>query len=97
MRLFYLLSAAAAVAATCFFYIKVPSKDGEHPSSSTTTSMAAGSVLVKAQHGLTPEQIRNREQLIRNYEQRIKESRSTKEKKDLQEKIEALKKEISDS
>jgi len=96
MRPFYLLSAAAIVAVAWLVYTKFLSKDGaetQPPAPAPTEQSAAANP--PAPKGLSPEQIRNRKEIIRTYERQIRESRSAKEKKDLQQKIDAIQKEIA--
>lgn len=97
MRPFYLLSAAAIVAVAWLVYTKFLSKDGAEtqlpPAPAPTEQAAAANP--PAPKGLSPEQIRNRKAIIKTYERQIRESRSAKEKKDLQDKINAIQKEIA--
>ncbi|GAT34716.1 hypothetical protein TSACC_23149 [Terrimicrobium sacchariphilum] len=93
MRPFYLLAAVVIVTVAWLIYTKFLAAD-EAAQSPPVPSLNAAA---PQPHGLTPEQVRNRKEILKTYQRQLRESTSVKDKKALQDKINALQKEIAGS
>jgi hypothetical protein len=94
MRPFYLLSAAAIVAFAWLVYTKFLAKDPE-PQPTAATPAQNVAVTSPTPRGLSPDQIRNRKEILRTYERQLRETTYPKDRKILQDKISAVQKELA--
>lgn len=93
MRPFYLLAAVVIVTAAWLIYTRFLATDDVAQSPPVPSLNAAA----PQSNGLTPEQVRNRKEILKTYQRQLRESTSMKDKKALQDKINALQKEIAGS
>ncbi len=98
MRLFYLISVAAILVGGWYAYPKFFPKEGKawldkaFQSQSQSDTYGAGS---SPKQGLTPEQIRNRKEILRLYERKLQDAGTSTDRKRFQEKIDAIQKELA--
>lgn len=93
MRPFYLLAAVVIVTVAWLIYTKFLATDEAVQS----PPVAVLNATAPQSHGLTPEQVRNRKEILKTYQRQLRESTSVKDQKALQDKINALQKEIAGS